>query len=150
MMKWNSMWAGVILAGMVLGGSLSAAGQCEGAIKQLRDSWIQNWNNKNLEKVVELYTSDAVYLTPDGDRLAGRDNIRATFQKAMSMNVTDKVDSNETRCSDSIASDMGTYTETLGDGTTHQGAYLVVLRKESGKWRLYGHSANLKMGTPAQ
>lgn len=143
MMKGTSMLAAVIL-GMMVAGSISATAQCESAIKKVRDTWIENWNGKNLDKVMELYTSDAVYLSPDGDRVAGRDNIRAAFQKTMDMNATDKVDTNETHCSGSMASDMGTYTETVG-GKTNEGAYIVVLRKVSGKWLLYGHSSNRKM-----
>ena len=138
-MKRIWMLAVVMLA------SVCASAQCSSEITALRDLWVTNWNAKQLDKVMDLYALDATYLSTDGQRVTGRDNIKAYFKKLMDAGNTEKVNSVKSGCSGDIGYDSGSYTAAPIDkgGTMKEsrGEYLVVLRKISGKWLLVQHAS---------
>jgi ketosteroid isomerase-like protein len=73
----------------------------------MRDSWVSNFNSKNLDGVLNLYGTDAVYLAPDGTRLSGPSEIRAFFSQEVGSKVG--ASSKKIECSGDLAYESGTY-----------------------------------------
>lgn len=142
-----------------------AAANCTPAeaaqIAEVRNSWVTNWNAKQLDNVVALYATDATYLPPDGTRVSDRTAIRAFLEKQIGSKVS--VHSITLECSGEVAYDSGGYTQDLpggmtvsgnvtisgnatmsGGGKRVEGNYLVVLKLEGGKWRIVQHAATAK------
>lgn len=130
-------------------------------ITDLRNSWVTNWNAKQLDDVMKLYTNNANYLPPDGSRVSGQDEIKAYFQKLIDSKVS--AASVALDCSGDLAFDSGTYTQdfgggggmtasgvsmsgvTVGGGVKHvEGNYLVVIVRAKGKWLLAQHASTAK------
>jgi len=140
-----------------------ASAQCEPDLKVLRESWATFFNNKQPDKLVDLYASDATLLSPDGQRLVGNLNIRAYLKNIMdSGTVTVSLESVTIDCSTEMGYETGTYTETIaragaatggkagvggnagmggGGNKKLEGNYLVVIRKVSGKWLIVAHAS---------
>lgn len=75
--------------------------------------WATLWGAKQLDQVIELYAPDAVFLTGQGDRITGRDAIRALFKAALETNTSSlSVRSIVTESSGNLAYDSGDYRET--------------------------------------
>src|SRR5271168_4728420 len=145
-----------LVVALVLLVSTCASAQCEPAMKELRESWAKYFNDKQPDKLVDLYASDATLLSPDGQRLVGNLNIRVYLKSIMDPGkVTVSLQSVATDCLIDIGYETGTYIETIatagggiggkagiggnagmGGGGTKKfdGNYLVVIRKISGKW----------------
>ena len=109
---------------------------------QLRLDWARDLHQKQVEASVALYAPDAVFIQPDGTRVAGTAAIRALFEQ-----VTAALDSSLTFSSQRVersgdlAYDSGTYTETLVTratlATAHmRGSYLTVYRKQGDSWKI--------------
>lgn len=140
------------------------AAECSSAtnqqIAQVRDAWISAWNAGQLDNVTKLYAQDAAFLGADGSRATGQNEIRAAFQKQIGGKVS--VQSVTLDCSGEISYDSGTYTEDIPGGATitggvtitggatitgnghREGNYLVVLKRQSGKWLIVQHASTAK------
>ena len=108
--------------------------------------WAEYWRQKKLEDVVALYAPDAVFLTGTGDRISGRDAIRAVFKTAMEGHTSDLTPrSLVTEISGNLAYDSGDYLETIipasGVAKTElKGNYVIVFKRQpSGKWLIIEH-----------
>jgi uncharacterized protein (TIGR02246 family) len=139
----------MLLAGLVLGflaGPISAFTQSstpENELAVLRADWARTLHEKQLEASVALYTDDAAFLTPDGKRYVGKDEIRGLYKGVFSQFTGDLVfESKQTGFSGVLAYDSGLFRETLttvatGAQQKTTGSYLMVLRREpDGKWRI--------------
>jgi|HubBroStandDraft_6_1064221.scaffolds.fasta_scaffold03419_9 uncharacterized protein (TIGR02246 family) len=99
--------------------------------------WGAEWSAHHLDRVMTLYTSDAVFFTLDS-RFKGLTSIRtlcrdalATYQPTIHMHRTAFGQSVD------LAHESGEYDEILrssGKERTTHGYYLMVLRKERGQW----------------
>jgi ketosteroid isomerase-like protein len=87
-------------------------------IDQLRAQWIQHWNARELDALMALYSADAVLLPPPGELIVGREKIKEHFKQlfdsAPSIHI--QLTSDKTNSSGDLASDSGTYEETIGGG----------------------------------
>jgi uncharacterized protein (TIGR02246 family) len=108
--------------------------------------WAEYWRQKQLEDVVALYAPDAVFLTGTGDRISGRNAIRAVFKTAMEGHTSDLTPrSLVTEISGNLAYDSGDYLETIipasGVAKTElKGNYVIVFKRQrSGKWLIIEH-----------
>lgn len=126
--------------------AIRATAQCgpggEKQIADVRDSWVKNWNDGQLGKVVNLYYSHADLRTADGSRASGKDEIRAALQKQIGSKV--ELHSRGPACSGALAYENGTYTQTA-NGQSVEGNYLVVLLfGTDGKWLIVQHASTAK------
>jgi hypothetical protein len=131
----------------------------EKQVKDVRDSWVSNWNAKKLDEVMKLYATDATYTPPDGTTITGKDKIQTYFEKQLGSQVS--VDSKTLTCSGDRADDNGSYKQDFpaggvtvlpnttvlpgttiapGKGKHVEGEYHVVLKREK------GHGATLMNG----
>lgn len=116
--------------------------------------WAQYWREKELDKVTALYAPDAVFLTGSGDRISGREAIRALFKKAMERHTSDLTPrSLVTEVSGNLAYDSGDYLETITPAsgaakTELKGNYVIVFKRQrNGRWLIIEH---VWTDTPAQ
>jgi uncharacterized protein (TIGR02246 family) len=110
-------------------------------IAKIRSEWAKDLHSKQLEQILALYASDAVFLQPSGERITGRPAIRDLCKKIMATFTSDiTLHSIATEHSGDLAYDSGDYRESLvklSDGTKNeaQGNYLMVFKRQSdGNW----------------
>jgi uncharacterized protein (TIGR02246 family) len=114
----------------------------EAIIRKYGQDWAQHWNAKNLDKVVEAYAADAVYLPPRHAAVHGREAIRDYFRGALAHGATDlKYEVTYIRESGDLAYDVGRYSMTVPQkdgGKRHDsGKYLVVWKRQpNGDWKI--------------
>ena len=115
-------------------------------IRHAGDEWARHWNAKALDRVVEIYSEDAVYLPPHHAAVHGRDAIREYLKGPLAHGVTNlKFEVTYIKQSGDLAYDVGRYRMTVpqeGGGTrTDEGKYLAVWRRDKGlKWKLVADS----------
>jgi|SRR5579864_3447040 len=114
-------------------------------IQQTGNDWARHWNAKQLDKVVEIYSEDAVYLPPHHAALHGRDAIREYLEGPLFHGVTDlKFEVTYIKESGDLAYDVGRYSMTVpqqdGSKKADRGKYLAVWRREKGTWKLVADS----------
>ena len=115
-------------------------------IRHAGSEWARHWNAKELHKVVEIYSEDAVYLPPHHAAVHGREAIGEYLKGPLAHGVTDlKFEVTYIKQSGDLAYDLGRYSMTVpleGGGTKRdQGKYLAVWRREKNlKWKLVADS----------
>jgi uncharacterized protein (TIGR02246 family) len=105
------------------------------------ESWAFDWENKNLEGVLALYTDDAVFMDADGSRVAGKPALRKFFASVLRQYTAHpSLHSVAASSSGDLGYEWGDYTETIESvakpitAIRTQGTYLVILRKVGGRW----------------
>jgi ketosteroid isomerase-like protein len=115
-------------------------------LAKLREQWVRELHDKQLDPIIALYAPDAAFLSPSGGRFTGQGAIRGLFKTIMdtvTSNLT--LHSMVTESSGDLAYDSGDYTETLvptkgGPDQHYQGDYLMVFkRQKDGKWLIVQH-----------
>ena len=111
------------------------------AIAKIRDQWCKDLHDKRLDEIVSLYAPDATFLTPNGERVNGRDAIRTLTKQAMASFTSDlSFQSIAFESSGTLAYDEGQFRETLtsnANGTVSHssGSYLMVFKRQTdGAW----------------
>ena len=111
------------------------------AIALVRDEWVKDLHDKQLDRFVMLYTPDAAFLPPNGERISGRPAIRDLTRNVMGIYTSSLVFHSITvEHSGDLAYDSGDFRETLlklSDGSTSEGKgnYLMVFKRQpDGKW----------------
>jgi len=86
-----------------------------------------------------LYHSDARVMPPNGEIVKGREEIRNFFKGMLSPSVTGiELHTQDTEKRDDLGVETGTY-EVKGEqnATLDRGKYIVVWKKDDGKWKIY-------------
>jgi hypothetical protein len=124
-----------------------AVAQCgpnmEKQLAEVRESWVKNWNEKQLDRLANLYQPHADLLSADGSRVLDRQGIRASLEKHVGSRF--EMRSVGVACSDGLAFDTGTYIKDE-DGKRIEGSYLMVLVyfPEASKWLITQHALTAK------
>ena len=108
-------------------------------IRKIGNQWAANWNAGDLEKLVETYAPDAVYLPPHHEAVHGRDAIHKYLEMPLHQGVSDLAfDVTYIKQSGNFAWDVGTYRMSVPqpDGTKKEdhGKYLTVWKRTANKW----------------
>lgn len=138
------LWRLIILSALALAAAPATNQESrspEEALAKLRTDWAKDLHDKKLDQITALYAQDAVFLPPNGARIAGRAEIRDITKKAMESFTSDLTfQSMNSEFSGDLAYDSGEYRETLtslSDGSTSRGEgnYLMVLKRQAdGNW----------------
>ncbi len=115
--------------------------QAADPLAQVSQDWAKNWQARDLEATLSLYTDDAVFLDPSATRVTGKAALRAFFATVLKQyGAKPRMQSVTDGSSGDLGFDSGTYTEVItpianpsGAIRTH-GSYLVVLRRVGGRW----------------
>ena len=73
-------------------GAFTPSSDCTPEVKkqidEVRETWVKDWNAKNLDGVITPYSADATFLSADGTRDTGKTQIQAALQKQIGSTVT--------------------------------------------------------------
>jgi purine nucleosidase len=111
------------------------------AIAKLRAEWVKDLRTKQLDQIANLYTEDAVFMQPDGQRVIGRAAIRELCKNIMAAFTSDiTLNSTRNEISGNLAYESGAFSESLtstSDGKKIQltGAYVMMFKRQpNGQW----------------
>jgi ketosteroid isomerase-like protein len=122
------------------------------ALAGIRNSWVRDLHDKQLEPILKFYASDAAFLQPSGERITGATALRNLFQNIMATFDSDlTLRSLKLETSGDLAYDSGEFVETLtnistGAKISSKGSYIIIYRREAGgAWQIVQH---VWTGTP--
>jgi uncharacterized protein (TIGR02246 family) len=115
-------------------------------VSRLRDDWLRNFRQKDVDATVGMYADDAAFLPPEGQVIAGREAIRNLYQSVAATYNSDLIlRSRRIESSGNLAYDSGDFSETLTtitNGTVQKltGQYLMEFRRDArGTWKIMEH-----------
>jgi len=121
-------------------------------LARIREAWVQDLHNKQLEPILKCYAPDAVFLQPTGERITGSAALRTLFQNIMATFNSDlTLHSQNLETSGDLAYDSGDFEETLttiatGAKISTKGSYIIIFKRQpNGSWQIVQH---VWTGTP--
>jgi ketosteroid isomerase-like protein len=109
----------------------------------IREAWIQNLRNKQLELILKFYAPNAAFLQPTGERIIGTAALRTLFQNIMATFNSDlTLASQNLETSGDLAYDSGDFRENLtniatGTKITSKGSYIIIFKRQpNGSWQI--------------
>jgi ketosteroid isomerase-like protein len=121
-------------------------------LARIREAWVQDLRNKQLEPILKFYAPDAVFLLPNGERITGSAALRNLFQTIMATFHSDlTLHSQSLETSGDLAYDSGDFQETLttiatGAKISSKGSYMIIYKRQpNGSWQIVQH---VWTGTP--
>lgn len=122
--------------------TFNAPEDAEVIIWRLSEQWMRDWNAGELDKVVDLYAKDALYLPAHDDPIHGRARIREFLRRSLEQGANDfTLQIDFIQRAGELAYDVGRYAVTLraedGNPKRDRGRYLVVWQRQAaGDWRM--------------
>ncbi len=120
----------------------SPSDEVEALIRRIGDQWAHHWNARELDKLIECYAPDAVYMPPHHGAVHGKQEIHEYLRGPLKHGVSDLTyDVTYIRHSGDLAYDVGRYTMSVpqNDGSKRQdkGKYLTVWKRQpDGGWKI--------------
>ncbi len=118
----------------------------------IREAWVRDLHDKQLEPILKFYAPDAAFLQPSGERITGAAALRNLFQNIMaSFDSGLTLHSLSVETSGDLAYDSGEFVETLtniatGAKISSKGSYIIIYKRQSGGgWQIVQH---VWTGTP--
>lgn len=110
------------------------------AIKQLTQHFSQAVTEESIEKVLDHYPENIVFMPPNSGTIRGRDWVKGYWDTRFKDGaVTMRLESRDVAGHGPIAYENGSYTVIVrgdtGEESRDRGKYLFVLRKGNGQWR---------------
>lgn len=110
------------------------------AIKQVRDTWVREFNAGHADKVADLYAQEAVLMRRNGS-VHNRDSILTELKRSVDARANNyTVQSLHSEHFGELGYDTGVYNENLPHRTA-EGNYLMVVKKMNGEWKIVAHAA---------
>ena len=154
--KWQVVaWQSTKMPDTAAGGA-SASANAASEISAISTLWAREWTARHPDTVLALYADDAVFYAPDMGTITGRAAINDLFQKMQSTVIPSlTMHSTRSQIAGNLAYDSGVFQETItikADNSTqqHHGTYLMVLRREAGKWLIMEHMWTDQTALPVQ
>ena len=106
---------------------------------------------KNAPAVGAYYATDAIVLSPNAEMVNGREAIQSFWKGFIDAGMNVKLEPVQSEAEGNLGVEVGKYTILDPAGkTADQGKYLVVWKKEDGKWKLYRDIWNTNMPAPSE
>jgi len=122
----------------LLYGAAARSDQAREAIESNNRAFAAALLRGDSEAVAELYTADAELLPPGGGAVAGRAAIAAFWKGAIDAGVKDLVlEAKQVESAGDFAYEIGEVRIVANDGQVSEDRYLVVWKRENGKWQLH-------------
>jgi uncharacterized protein (TIGR02246 family) len=140
----------VATATMLSLGFALAQPEDEAAVRQAIQQYAVAYSAGDAPAVAELFTEDAVFVTPDGVAIEGRPTLRSMFQEhfaAGALQLT--IDDVDTVVIGDVAYSMTRWSGATDEGEVVVGGYgLVILAQVDGAWKWHRHVANMILPDP--
>jgi ketosteroid isomerase-like protein len=136
-------------------GQASATAADETAIRAGGDAWNTAYNGGDVDKIVALYTDDAVLMPPDAPAASGSAAIREYFTKdvaeAKAAGINVKDDGGTVGLTAELGWHAGKFSASDATGkTVSTGKYVELWRKKDGTWRMFRDIWNNDVVPPAE
>lgn len=135
-------------------GTGSTLSRSEVAIRQLTQDWAQACNTKQLEDLLELYSTDAIVMRPNVLPMRGATVLREFFVALLESGFGEvELEPLRTEVFGEIAYEAGRCKMlipiAMGKRREERGKYLILLARQSGEWKILADSwsADLTLGT---
>lgn len=92
-------------------------------------------NDKNIDKIVEFYADNSIFMPPNAPLLRGRDPLKSFYGSLIERGATLQLEPDEVAGHGPLAYESGSYSLTFANGGRDRGKYLLVLRNMGGTWR---------------
>jgi uncharacterized protein (TIGR02246 family) len=127
----------------------------ETAIRAGGDAWNTAYNGGDVDKIVALYTEDAVLMPPDAPVASGSAAIREYFAKdvaeARAAGISVKDDGGTVGLTADLGWHAGKFAASDATGkTVSTGKYVELWRKKDGAWRMFRDIWNNDVAPPAE
>jgi uncharacterized protein (TIGR02246 family) len=129
----------VILAAiLILAGRPASADEVRDAVEAGNQAFIAAMLRGDAAAVSQLYTETAQVIAPGAPVARGRSAIAAAWQKTIDAGVKElSLQTAEVESAGDLASETGTVRMVAKDGAVTQARYLVVWKREGGRWKLH-------------
>jgi len=128
---------------------IARAGEAREAVDAGNRAFIAAFLRGDAKAVAALYTEDAQVIPPGGEVASGRAAVTAYWQAAIDGGVKDvKLATEDVESDGDLACETGRVTLVAKDGKATTARYVVVWKREGGRWRLHRDIWNLP-GAPA-
>ncbi|MGB9245824.1 MAG: DUF4440 domain-containing protein [Terriglobales bacterium] len=121
-------------------------------LAEIREAWVQDLHDKQLEPILKFYAPDAAFLQPSGERITGASALRNLFQNIMAtFDSSLTLRSLKLETSGDLAYDSGEFVEALtniatGAKISSKGSYIIIYKRQAGgTWQIVQHAWT---GTP--
>jgi len=106
------------------------------AIRQSAVELSAAFNGKDVDKIVQFYADNSVFMPPNAPLLRGREPLKSFYGEMISKGATElKLEPDDVAGHGPIAYESGTYQINFANGRRDRGKYLLVLRNMAGTWR---------------
>jgi carbonic anhydrase len=138
-MRQSSLPASLILGvALILAGRPGHADEVRDAVEAGNRAFIAAFLRGDAAAIAQLYTEDAQVIAPGEPVARGRSAIAAAWQKSIDSGVKDvALHTTEVESTGDLASETGDVRLVAKDGSITQGRYLVVWKREGGRWKLH-------------
>jgi uncharacterized protein (TIGR02246 family) len=133
--------ASIAVVTAALASPATAQPPVSGELAQVSQDWSRNWEGKNLEGTLALYTDDAVFMDATGSRITGKLALRKFFATVLTQySARPMLHSVQSTNSGDLGYDWGDYSEVVTPmahpdaAIKTSGTYLVILRKVANHW----------------
>ena len=108
------------------------------AIRQKAAEMTAAFNAKDVDKLVQHYADNSIFMPPNVPLLRGQEPLKAFYAGLLAKGATDlALEPVEIAGHGPIAYESGTYSVSYKDGASRdRGKYLLVLRNTAGAWRV--------------
>ena len=94
------------------------------------------YNEKDVDKIVQLYADNSIFMPPNAPLLRGREPLKSFYSEMMANGATQlQLEPDDVAGHGPIAYESGTYHVNYANGRRDRGKYLLVLRNMAGTWR---------------
>jgi uncharacterized protein (TIGR02246 family) len=122
----------------VLLGRASHADEVRNAVEAGNRAFIAAFLAGDANAVAQLYTGDAQVISPGEPVARGRSAIAAAWQKTIDSGVKDlSLQTAEVESAGDLACETGIVRLVSKDGSSSEGRYVVVWKREGGHWKLH-------------
>ena len=101
------------------------------------DNWETALNAKDVDALVELYTTEARLMPPNDEAMSGHDAVRSMFGGMIDAGLSGELTTVEAMVSGDIGYNLGVYELQSGDEVVDTGKFMETWRRdEDGQWRI--------------
>lgn len=105
------------------------------AIRANARNFTAAFNQKEIDKLVDMYADNSVFMPPNAPMLRGREPLKSFYGDLTGRGAELQMEADTVAGHGPLAYEAGTYTLSYSGGGRDRGKYLRVLRKTADTWR---------------